>query len=408
MKSRTWRYTITFLVAYVVGMSHVPVSAADAPGVTASTVRVAVLDALSGPYAQYGTPGRYGAQYVFDEINQKGGIHGRKIELVVEDDGCSPQKSVAAATKLAKGGDVFAVLGLTCSAASVAVRDSVAKSTGTPFLSESAGGWTSSSPALGGLVKSFFYLPPSVHTQAGAIVNFVMNTLKPKRVALIAQTDVYGKEGTQGVIDMLKKYNVELVGTETMETRVTDVSVQVAKVKELKPDVVISFLYQIPAQLFLRQSYELGLTVPVVASASVTDPAMYTALSAGAVERFRGTTVGGDVFDGARTKDLVSDLRRRFPAVTFNPLTWSGFAGAEVYGEALQRAGRDLTREKFVSALESLRDFRSRVLAYPVTFTPDNHMAGRGLHVFKVVDSKEVSVMEGYWSGTERADKPAK
>lgn len=408
MAMRTRSRLVVAAVSALLLLTAPGVRAEDVAGVTPTVVKIAILDALSGPYAQYGTPGRYGAQYVFDEVNARGGVNGRKIEVVVEDDGCSPQNSVAAATKLIKGGEVFAVLGLTCSAASVAVKDSVAKSTGAPFLSESAGGWTSSAPDRGGLVKSFFYLPPSVHTQAGSIVNFVMNVLKAKRVALLAQTDVYGKEGTQGVVDMLKKYDAQLVGVENIEARVTDVSIQVAKMKELQPDAIITFLYQIPAQLFLRQAYELGLTVPVVASASVTDPAMYTALPEAALAKFYGTTLGKDVVEGPALKEPITGLRRAFPRVTFNPLTWSGFAGAEVYVEALRRAGKDLTREKFVTALESLKDFPSRVAAFPITFTRDNHMAGRGLHFFRVEKGVEVSAMDGYWSGTDKTSAPAR
>ena len=263
--------------------------------------------------------------------------------MVAEDDGCTPKQSVGIATKLAAEKSVLAVLGLTCSSAAVAVRDSVAPTTPIPFISFSSGGHTSSSPALGGLKPNVFFVAASVHAQGGGLVNFAMNRLKPARVAFIGQTDVYGKEGRQGVEEMLGRYGQKLVADETMEARSTDASAQILKLRAANPDVVIAFLYQVPAQTLLRQADELGFRAKIITSASVTDSAIYQSLPQSALDNYYGSTLASDVLTGPRLKPLLEELQAAYPKVTYNPLVASGVGAAEVLVEALRRAGRDVT-----------------------------------------------------------------
>ncbi|WP_342641461.1 ABC transporter substrate-binding protein [Rhodoligotrophos ferricapiens] len=379
---------------------------ADDFGVTETAIRIAVQDSLSGAYSQYGVPSLNGVRYVFDKVNAEGGINGRKIEVVAEDDGCSPKQSVGVATKLASERSVLAVMGLTCSAAAIAVRDTVAPTTPMPFISFSSGGYTSSSPDLGGLKENFFFITPSVHTQGGALVNFVMNTLKPQRVAFIGQTDVYGKEGRQGVEAMLAEYGQKIIADDTMEPRGTDATAQVLKLKAANPDVVIAFLYQVPAQILLRQANELGLKATIVTSASVTDSSIYKSLPPAALENYYGSMMAKDVLDSARMKPIMDDLRARYPDVTFNPLVVSGIGAAELMVEALRSLGKDVTPEKLAKAIDQSKDVKTSALSYPVTFTPENHMGGRGLGIYEIKDNAEVLAMPGYWPGTEKASEP--
>ncbi len=395
-----------FLLAAIVAAVPAAASAQGAFGVTDTTIRVAVQDSLSGAYSQYGVPSLNGVRYVFDKVNAAGGIHGRKLEVVAEDDGCSPKQSVGVATKLASERAVIAVLGLTCSSAAVAARDTVAPTTPIPFISFSSGGHTSSAPQLGGLKPNFFFIPPSVHAQGGAIVNFAMNVLKPSRVAFIGQTDVYGKEGRQGVEAMLGQYGQKIVADETLESRSTDASPQILKLKAANPDVVIAFLYQVPAQILLRQAEDLGLKAVIITSASVTDSSIYRSLPQTALNHYYGSMVAKDVLDGPGMKPMMDEMRAKYPDVTFNPLVVSGVGAATALVEALRSVGKDVTPEKLVAALDKTRDVNTNALSYPLTFTPENHAGGRGLSIYKIVDGVETLAMPGYWPGSEKASAP--
>lgn len=395
-----------FLLAAVIAAVPAAVSAQGAFGVTDTTIRVAVQDSLSGAYSQYGVPSLNGVRYVFDKVNAAGGIHGRKLEVVAEDDGCSPKQSVGVATKLASERAVIAVLGLTCSSAAVAVRDAVAPTTPIPFMSFSSGGHTSSAAQLGGLKPNFFFVPPSVHAQGGAIVNFAMNVLKPARIAFIGQTDVYGKEGRQGVEAMLAQYGQKIVADETLESRSTDASPQILKLKAANPDVVIAFLYQVPAQILLRQAEDLGLKAIIVTSASVTDSSIYRSLPQSALTNYYGSMLAKDVLDGPGMKPMMDEMQAKYRDVTFNPLVVSGVGAAESLVQALRSLGKDVTPEKLVAALDKIKDVNTNALSYPLTFTPGNHAGGRGLSIYKIVNGAETLAMPGYWPGNEKASAP--
>jgi branched-chain amino acid transport system substrate-binding protein len=395
------------LLAAIAAAAPAAASAQGAYGVTDTAIRVAVQDSLSGAYSQYGVPSLNGVRYVFDKVNATGGINGRKLEVVAEDDGCSPKQSVGLATKLASERSVVAVLGLTCSSAAVAVRDAVAPSTALPFISFSSGGYTSSSPHLGGLKSNFFFVAPSVHTQGGAIVNFAMNVLKAQRVAFVGQTDVYGKEGRQGVEAMLAQYGQKIVADETLESRSTDASAQILKLKAADPDVVIAFLYQVPAQILLRQAEDLGLKATIVTSASVTDSNIYRSLPQSALAHYFGSMLARDVLDGPRMKPMMDDMRAKYPDVTFNPLVVSGVGAAETLVEAIRSLGKDVTPDKLAAALERSKNVNTNALSYPLTFTSENHAGGRGLGIYKIVDGVETLAMPGYWPGDEKAAAPA-
>jgi len=395
-----------FLLAVIVAAVPTAASAQGAFGVTDTTIRVAVQDSLSGAYSQYGVPSLNGVRYVFDKVNAAGGIHGRKLEVVAEDDGCSPKQSVGVATKLVSERAVVAVLGLTCSSAAVAVRDTVAPTTPIPFMSFSSGGHTSSAAQLGGLKPNFFFVPPSVHAQGGAIVNFAMNVLKPARIAFIGQTDVYGKEGRQGVEAMLAQYGQQIVADETLESRSTDASPQILKLKAANPDVVIAFLYQVPAQILLRQAEDLGLKAIIVTSASVTDSSIYRSLPQSALTHYYGSMLARDVLDGPGMKPMMDEIQAKYRDVTFNPLVVSGIGAAEALVEALRSLGKDVTPEKLVAALDKTKDVNTNALSYPLTFTPGNHAGGRGLSIYKIVNGAETLAMPGYWPGNEKASAP--
>jgi branched-chain amino acid transport system substrate-binding protein len=369
-------------------------------------IRIAVLDALGGAYASYGMPTVYGAHYVFDKVNAEGGLFGRKIEVVTEDDGCSPKTAVGGATKLAADPSIVAVLGLTCSGAAGAVRDSVAANAPFPFLTFSAGGWTSTSPKLGGLNPNFFYISTPIHTQAGGLVNFVMNTLKPSRIAFIGQTDVYGKEGLQGVTDMLDQYGQKLVASETVEARTADVTPQVLKLREVNPDVVISFAYEIPVQTFLRQANELGFKPTIITSGSIVNMSLYNSLPPEALAKYFGSSVVKDSFSSAAMKPILDVIRANEHGAELNWLSLLTTAGAETLLEAMKKAGPDLNGEKVRAALENIRNFETSTLVYPVSFFPENHTAGQGERIYKIENGTEENVMAGYWPGVTKATAP--
>src|SRR5215510_1008726 len=98
---------------------------ANEPGVTADSIRIGTFGALTGPGYLYGKLVMNGVEVVFDEVNAAGGINGRKLQLIREDDRCDPAGAIAAVQKLVHQDQVFALIGGGCSNATLAARDSI-------------------------------------------------------------------------------------------------------------------------------------------------------------------------------------------------------------------------------------------------------------------------------------------
>ena len=104
-------------------LAAISAAAADEPGVTADTIKIGTFGALTGPGYLYGKLPMNGVEVVFDEVNTAGGINGRKLELVREDDRCDPAAAIGAVKKLIHQDKVFAIIGGGCSNATFAARE---------------------------------------------------------------------------------------------------------------------------------------------------------------------------------------------------------------------------------------------------------------------------------------------
>jgi branched-chain amino acid transport system substrate-binding protein len=124
---RTLRLILTLLLILIVGLPGPPAAAQSVPGVTADEIKIGALGALTGPGYLYGRLIMNGAEVVYNEVNKAGGVHGRKIVLVREDDRCDAASAIAAAKKLIFQHQVFMLHGGGCSNASIAARPEVEK-----------------------------------------------------------------------------------------------------------------------------------------------------------------------------------------------------------------------------------------------------------------------------------------
>lgn len=198
------------------------------------TIKFGVAGAHSGDLASYGLPSVKAAELVVKDINAKGGVLGKKIELLIEDDVCKPEVAGNTATKLVSDG-VDIVMGHICSGATKAAMG-IYKDAGIIAMSPSA---TNPDLTLSGEYPNFFRTIAHDAVQAQLQVKFALETLKVKRVAVLHDKGDYGK----GQAELAKKYfteaGVEVVLFEGVTPGAVDYSAIVTKVRREKPDMVI-------------------------------------------------------------------------------------------------------------------------------------------------------------------------
>ncbi len=231
----------------------------------ADAIKIGVAGAHSGDLASYGLPTLKAAQLIVKDINAKGGINGAPVELLVEDDACKPEIAANTATKLVSGG-AKAVIGHICSGATKAAlpiyRDAkiliISPSATTPDLTQS------------GQYPNFYRTIASDDTQARAEVNFALNTLKAKKIAVIHDKGDYGK----GLAEYAKTFieqsgQAEVVLFEGVTPGAVDYSAVVQKIKRSQADAVLFGGYHPEASKIVGQMRQKRLNTPFVSDDGV-------------------------------------------------------------------------------------------------------------------------------------------
>ncbi|MGE4400771.1 MAG: branched-chain amino acid ABC transporter substrate-binding protein [Desulfobulbus sp.] len=232
---------------------------ADAP------IKIGVAGAHSGDLASYGLPTLKAAQLIVKDINSQGGINGNPIELLIEDDACKPEIAINTATKLVSSG-VQAVIGHICSDATKAAlpiyRDAkvivISPSATTPDLTQS------------GDYPNFYRTIGSDAVQARYMVDFTLDTLKAKKIAIIHDKGDYGKGLAEYAQDFIKNSGkAKVVLFEGITTGGVDYSAVIQKIKRYKADAVIFGGYHPEASKLVTRMHQKRLDLPFISDDGV-------------------------------------------------------------------------------------------------------------------------------------------
>lgn len=353
---------------------------AQVPGVTHDTIKIGSVYAVTGANAQYGLA-RVTTKMAFDEINRRGGINGRRIELIMEDGACDRAKKVAAVKKLVHSDQVFAIFGGVCSTAVKAATASTIEAKVPWFVLS-----TAAQNIMDPFTPYIFGARPSSFDQTEVLVRASQKE-GYKRIALMASSDDYGVQARRGVEKAAPPLGLQLVATEVHNFGDTDFTPQLLKIQAAKPDAILITSYLKEIAIILRQAYELGLKAPRLATASVTTT-IEKIVPKEALDGLIAVTPLRDVEDGPTFAEFRTALRAAAPDLASQPgmpdyLVIMGYYNVSIFAEGLKRAGRDLTRDKLIAALESLQNFDNGALAGKVSFSKSDHDGLRSLGYYR-------------------------
>ncbi len=241
--------------------------AAPAPAKEMAPIRIGVAGPHSGDLASYGIPTVKAAELVADHVNSMGGICGRKVELIVEDDVCKPEVATNTATKLV-GDKVDAVIGHICSGATKAALG-IYKDSHIPVMSPSA-----TNPALtqSGDYPNFFRTIASDDAQARLEVDFAVKRLKLSKIAVLHDKGDYGKGLAEFAKSFLEKEpNAEVVLYEGITPGAVDYSAVVQKIKNSGAQAVIFGGYHPEASKIVTQMRKKAMDTIFISDDGVKD-----------------------------------------------------------------------------------------------------------------------------------------
>src|SRR6476620_10628865 len=347
--------------------------------VTDTTIKIGMFGPLTGATSVCGYPINNGAIALYKDINDKGGINGRKIEIVHEDDACDPAKARAAIKKLIYSDKVFMINGGSCSAAVFAARDEFIESK-TPFMVMAATLDSISTPPS----KYIFTTTLPGSGDSAVMLNFAKTIPGAKRLAVVRHVNEWADAKYKKVEEGYKAAGFELVADVQLEAKATDATSAVLKIKAANPD----------ATVFLRDAEKYGLKGPFIGTTSVQDlqdladrAGSKTAIKDVYATSFLKGPVGSP--DLAKYADIY---KKQFPNDKVQSLSFYGMSGALTVIDALKRAGRDLTREKFIAALEATKNGDAGPAQCQVNFSPERRQGCLEGTIWALKDGQIVNV----------------
>lgn len=239
-----------------------------APVHAADTIKLGVPGAHSGDLVSYGQPSLNAARIVAEEFNKKGGVLGKQVEIIAQDDQCKPEMGTNAATKLLSEG-VDVIMGSICSGATKAAlpiyndarKVSISPSATTPDLTES------------GENPYFFRTIASDSEQGRLAAAFVRDKLAAKKVALLHDKGDYGRGFTDYARAVLEKGGVEIVLSEGITPGAVDYSAVIQKLRQSGAEAVIYGGYHPEASKLVQQMKKRRVKIPFVSDDGVKDEA---------------------------------------------------------------------------------------------------------------------------------------
>ncbi len=353
---------------------------AQVPGVTTDTIVLGMTAAQSGPVSTIGIPLAHGIEAYFNMVNEAGGVHGRKIKLIVEDDQYAPSNTVAVTKKLVEQDNVFAIVRPLGTAQGAAVMDYLV-SKNVPVVGVASGSSLWSKP----FKKTYFGIQPTYADEGTIMAQYALDDLKAQRIAVFFQNDAFGKEGADAFVAALKQRGVDVVASVPYEATETNFSAHALKLQEAKPDLVFMYAIVSPAAQVMKEAEKLGFRPQWLMTYVLADPVLFKLAGESAVE---GAQAGAWLVDPANAPEAAAyrdAMKKYFPNEPPGGYSLSSYAVGEMIVEALKRAGPDLTREKFIAALESLKDFTTG-LTPPITYTAEDH---QGIKQIAIVQAQK-------------------
>lgn len=381
------RFNLTNGLAALVGLAFLasPAMADETTGLTDTTIKVGIMGPFTGNASSYSKT-QIGLMAYFKHINDQGGIHGRKFELVPEDTACAPAKGIAAAKKLIHQDEVFYLHGNSCSAVAMAVKPTVSP-TGIPWIIAHAVNPNITMPV--NEKRSIFHGVPAGPAYGSTMGRFVMSKPGTKRVAVVTHTNDWAKSYCDPAIEVIEEQGGEIIESLALERGQTDTTAQVLKLKQAKPDFILGCLYEAETVIFLRDAKKYGMETPVMGTAGTDlENTLERLGDVSAVRNYFVLHAFVDKVDGPKMKKWNDIILKYYPDETITGFSAVSMASGVAAVKALEAVGPDLTRSKFIAELEKIQGLETGILACDITWTPTDRHGCKKSAVAGMVDDK--------------------
>ena len=378
------------LTAAIISVALIgPAMAADTVrGVTDNEIVIGTYTDLSGVTAMWGVNNSNAWRMVFEQTNAAGGINGRKIKYIVEDNQYQVPRSVQAANKLINKDGVFVMVadgGTPMNNATMPMQLAANVPNVFPL--------TSARSMYEPLNRLKFGLASSYYDQMRAGVKLFVEQRGKKTICAMSEDTDFGRDVMDGAHDELKALNVKLAAETLHKPTDTDFSASVARLHDANCDLILVGGIVRDTVQIISAVRKTGWHVDMLGQAASYDEAV-AEVPGGVTEGFYSMTpvlyVAASSESPAVAK-FAEDYKKEFGKEP-NFAAQIGYTGAQLVVQALKNAGKDLTVDSFVSGMESIKDWHDIFGSPPMSFSSTKHQGSNESFLCVVKGSKWVPV----------------
>lgn len=350
-------------------------------------VVIGQISDLSGATVVWGVPTTNATRMRLDEVNAAGGVHGRQIELIVEDGQYQVPVSVKAANKLLNRDRVFAMLGNIGTPANHAIMPRQLRM-GVPNLfpvTAAVGMYEPLHP-----MKFSYYV--SYRDQIRGAVHYMTEKMSATKVCMQTQATDYGHESELGYETAVEALGVESVFLGRHKVTEVDFVGTATRIKNSGCEILfIGTIVNDTIQL-VTAVRNAGVEIPIMGNMVVLHPLIASAADGGMEGLYSASPIvladfSEDSDEGKWRRDWAASYQERFDEEP-NIQAQVGYVMTELMIKAMEAAGRDLTVEKMLVELEKIRNYEDPFGGPTLSFGPEKHQASDSLYLSQVVDSQ--------------------
>lgn len=383
LKSRLPLWGVILSLVLLLACQQDQASKGGAPptvGITKDSILLGSSCALTGHASFLGRQTIHGARSYLNQVNENGGVHGRRIKLITYDDAYDPPRCVANTQRLITEDQIFALFCYVGTPTTVKIIPMVEEAR-VPLI----GAFTGANALRNPFKRYIINIRASYYQETGRAIRHLVEDLGIKRVAVFYQYDDYGFDGLTGTEMALRKYSLAPVAKGSYRRGTLEVEEALNKIAASKAEAVV-----------MVGTYDPCAKLIKLARARDYNPVFYSVSFVGANELLKRL---GSVGEGVIVSQVVPPpwekallpaaeeytrlLAKYYPGDQPNFVSFEGFVNAKVLVEGVGRAGRHLDREKLINAIESIRQF-SMGIANALSFSQRNHQGLENVYFTRI------------------------
>jgi branched-chain amino acid transport system substrate-binding protein len=323
-----------------------------APALAADTIKVGAILAVTGPASFLGAPEAKTLEMLTEELNAKGGIGGKKIELIIKDSGASPEKAISFAKQLIEEEKVFAIIGPSTSGETMAIKN-LAEESKTILLSCAA------AEVIVKPVAKYVFKTPQMDRDAVIRIFEQMKKMKIARIGVLSSNTGFGKAGKEQIEKLAPEHGIQIAVNEVYDKAATDLTAEVTKLKAANVQALVNWSIEPAQAIVIKNARQIGITAPIFQSHGFGNIQYVQAAGAaaeGVIFPAGRLLVADTLSDKNPQKALLEDYKKKYEAkFKENVSTFGGHAydAFVILTKAVEKAGAD--KEKVRTAIETTK-----------------------------------------------------